>query len=486
MKLPPYRNGLIYYPYGTQKSSAVVFNNDLVLTTGLTLLQVPNNEANLGSLPQNELICVENRPEFQKPSFKLILENGKDKLTEQGVQIAFVLRSSNVESFVKQNFSGLKFLVDGDYRLISEYSQHYATFLFLKPSYRNLKLPDVKESFQSIVNNTINQITTLDEIVCISAPFGSENFINSVSYGHVANTFGTDNCLMLLNLVTTFGCDGAGVYDQGLNLRGLLLGSTFAHQNDNVSFSLAINVNEILKVLFTDHCLKSLPKRIQTDVAKSVCMIDSMGCWGTGCLFQMKNRQFVLTCSHVLSSNNIVCHVKDEELELKLLYKNPIFDSAYDLALLEVSNKSKPNKANFCQLANYQPKIGQPVYSVGFPLFKSFGWSDNFRPTIYRGRVTKHSVGILFTDCPVQAGQSGGPLFDDRGDLLAVMVSNFKSALDDRIYPWHNMCVPVWDLHRVLEEYCETNDLKRLTKLQASNEIVNKWKIRRPKITSRL
>lgn len=86
------------------------------------------------------------------------------------------------------------------------------------------------------------------------------------------------------------------------NLRGLLLGSTFAHQNDNVSFSLAINVNEILKVLFKDHYLKGSPESIQTDVTKSVCMIDSMGCWGTGCLFQMKNRQFVLTCSHVLSS----------------------------------------------------------------------------------------------------------------------------------------------------------------------------------------
>lgn len=161
--------------------------------------------------------------------------------------------------------------------------------------------------------------------------------------------------------------------------------------------------------------------------------------------------------------------MEDEVLELKLLYKNPIFDSAYDLALLEVSNKSKANKAIFSQLANYQPKIGQPVYSVGFPLFKSFGWSDNFKPTIYRGRVTKHSEGILFTDCPVQAGQSGGPLFDDRGDLLAVMVSNFKSALDDRIYPSHNMCVPVWDLHRVLEEYCETDGALSENKLKISN-----------------
>lgn len=194
----------------------MVFSNDLVLTTGLTLLQVPNNQADLGSLPQNQLICVGNRPEFKKPTFKLILEKGKDKLTEQEVQIAFVLKSSNVESFVKQNFSGLKFLVDGEYRLISEYSQHFSSFLILKPTDRKLQLQDIKESFQSIVNTTINQITTLDEIVCVSAPFGSENFINSVSYGHVANTFGTDNCLMLLNLVSTFGCDGAGVYDQRL------------------------------------------------------------------------------------------------------------------------------------------------------------------------------------------------------------------------------------------------------------------------------
>lgn len=136
-----------------------------------------------------------------------------------------------------------------------------------------------------------------------------------------------------------------------------------------------------------------------------------------------------------------------------MIYKNPIFDYAYDIALLEGTKSSH----NLAKLANYTPKVGQTVYSVGFPIFKEFGLNGKFVPSIYKGRVTKYSKGILNTDCPVQAGQSGGPIFDGDGSLLAVMVSNFKNDMDGIIYPNHNMCIPICDIYDILLRYSETN-----------------------------
>lgn len=111
----------------------------------------------------------------------------------------------------------------------------------------------------------------------------------------------------------------------------------------------------------------------------------------------------------------------------------------------------------FCKLTNYIPQPGQIVFSVGFPLFKQFACDEKYSPTVYRGRVTKYSEGLLTTDCPVQAGQSGGPVFDTNGDLVALMVSNFKTQIDDRIYPYQNMCIPICDIYDIIEKYTRTN-----------------------------
>ena len=89
----------------------------------------------------------------------------------------------------------------------------------------------------------------------------------------------------------------------------------------------------------------------------------------------------------------------------KLIYKNPIFDSAYDIALMEATFEEAHSSNWFCQLANYIPRIGQRLYAVGFPVLKSLARGINFKPSIIPGRVTKYSEGLLFTDCSIQCGK---------------------------------------------------------------------------------
>ena len=65
----------------------------------------------------------------------------------------------------------------------------------------------------------------------------------------------------------------------------------------------------------------------------------------------------------------------------------------------------------------------------------------------------------------ILTGQSGGPIFDENGLLVAIAVSNFKSSVDNLIYNCHNMCVPVKDIYNTLERYSITR----------GREIVNKY-----------
>ncbi|XP_055627563.1 peroxisomal leader peptide-processing protease [Toxorhynchites rutilus septentrionalis] len=470
-------NGIIYCPNGTHRNSAVILQNDLILTSGLILLQVPQYKIqDHESFKNYNFIDVREYDEFgsmHEIDFRVILKTNENTYVEKKAVIICLLYSKDIDDAISMHFKNLKFLVHEEYKHISEYSKYFSSFLLLQYRNSNLSTLEIESRFRIIARHAPNPLAPSEEIVCVSTPFGNELFLNSVSYGHVANLFGKDNCLGLLNISTAFGCEGGGIYDKDINLRSILLGSSFVSQNDNVCFPIAANISEITKML----CPEEITHwRMPTE--QCVCMIDSMNCWGTGCLFRMNDHNYVLTCAHVISSENIVCHVDGQNLQIKLLFKNPIFDSAYDIAFFEVSDKLSSQRSSFCQLAKYIPKIGQRVLSVGFPLFKGFGLKDNFAPSVYRGRIISYSEGVLITDCPVQAGQSGGPIFDTQGNLIAVMVSNFKSTLPERIYPYYNMCIPICDIYHILESYTKTNDLNILNSLKAKSHIVDKWKLR--------
>lgn len=476
------KNGVIYYYSGTHKTSAVLIGDTFILTSGLILLQAPFIERKFKNTSKQKIIHVDADHEFsflQNLDYRLMVQGENGQLLEIKAQIAYMIYSSDIESTIEQKFKNLSFSLDGEYKAVSEYSIYFSTFLILKFPKRKLSLDTITSA---LAKNSRN-LTVLEDIVSISTPFGNEHFINSVNFGHVANLIGKDDCLALLNISTAFGCEGGGIYDKNLNLRSILLSSCFHYLNDNVCLPLAANISEIMKILHDKPSMTLImPNEQRLFVFRSSCMIDSMGCWGTGCLFQLNGRNFVLTCAHVLRSNNITCYCNDYSFQPKVIYKNPIFDYAYDIALLEGTKSSH----NLAKLANYTPKVGQTVYSVGFPIFKEFGLNGKFVPSIYKGRVTKYSKGILNTDCPVQAGQSGGPIFDGDGSLLAVMVSNFKNDMDGIIYPNHNMCIPICDIYDILLRYSETNDHRVLTSLQAEKSIVDKWKLKALKVKCKL
>ncbi|XP_053688200.1 peroxisomal leader peptide-processing protease [Sabethes cyaneus] len=481
-------HGIIYCRTGFSKSSAIIFPNGLILTSGLVLLQATNSTDALCKIPDEALIQLEDHPELYQLrdlDFGVITENSKNELTEFKAQVAFIVYSKSIEATIR-NFSSLKFLVDGRYKNVAEYSKYFSTFLLLQKSGTKISAVQMKHSFWYLMNSTSCQLNLLEEITCITTPFGNEHFINTVSYGHVANIFGSNNCLALLNVQTAFGCEGGGVYDRKLNLRSILLGSCFNNQNDNVNFPLAANITEIFLALFNRNLQHNPEEYDAAKIIESVCMIDSVNCWGTGCIFRMENYPLVITCSHVVKSDNINCFVKGCELQLNLLYKNPVYDSAYDIAILSVADSSDLQKIQPCRLAKYLPKVGQKVYSVGFPLFKTVDSNERFKPSIFCGRITNYTKGVLITDCPVQAGQSGGPIYDTKGHLLAVMVSNFKSSIDNKVYPHHNMCVPICDIIPAIQKYVKTKDITALKGLEANRTIIDKWKLQNLKIRNKL
>ncbi|XP_049295761.1 uncharacterized protein LOC125770345 [Anopheles funestus] len=494
MKIPTIaKHGTIFCTSGTHKASAIFLDKELVITSGLILC---DNECCVEQLnnavkhsPVVEVDKCAELKDFAQLDFRVVCMH-ENVLREQPARAYQIVYSRRVKECLETMLEGLHVCINGDMKPIRSYATLFASIVILSTNLsKRIARDHIKALLERLQPSSSQGVQLLDKVVTVSTPFGDESFFNTLHVGHVSNIFGEQDCVLLLDTHLSSGCQGGAVYNCQMKMLGILIGATFMYRNENVSFPLAINMEEIGSIVLNRRNLcQSLSTALPAQAFRSVCMIDSQGCWGTGCAFELNGKQYIISCSHVLATDNITCVFNDRTIiHPKLVYKNPIFDSAYDIALMEATFEAEAQSSNwYCQLANYIPRIGQRLYAVGFPVFKSLANGSIFKPSIIPGRATKYSEGILFTDCSIQCGQSGGPIFDENGLLVAIAVSNFKSSLDNLIYNCHNMCVPVKDIYSILENYSKTRDKASLAGLQADWNVRSKWKLKPPVILNKL
>lgn len=336
-------------------------------------------------------------------------------------------------------------------------------------------------------NIRMHNVRKMEYIEAISTPFGNECFLNTINVGRIANIFGNNKCLMVASMPLVNGCEGGAVYNRSQDLIGIVISTTFAWNNENATLTLVARFSEIIAD-FVEQCqlttirIDDVQRNCeatacaQTSSARNACsavncprdankfedfivLIQGTNAWGSGCFVKINEFRMIITCAHVLEKHNgnVRCTWKLGTFNSEIIFKNPDYDVAYDIAILEAPS-SVPEQY-FTQCYTTQTKIGQPIYSSGFPHFTSLGKVREFFPSIFEGRVTKLSNGVIFTDASVQSGQSGGPMFSADGCLMGICVSNSKDDAFELIYPNINMSIPVYDILPVLQKYGRTKGM---------------------------
>lgn len=128
----------------------------------------------------------------------------------------------------------------------------------------------------------------------------------------------------------------------------------------------------------------------------------------------------VLTNNHVLGDANqvTVVLVDGRELPASIVGRDP--DT--DLAVLKVSGSGFPH-VNFASAAN--PKVGEAVIAIGNP----FGLGTTATHGIisaYGRNIGSPYVDYVQLDAPINQGNSGGPTFNERGEVIGVNTAIFS------------------------------------------------------------
>lgn len=131
----------------------------------------------------------------------------------------------------------------------------------------------------------------------------------------------------------------------------------------------------------------------------------------------------ILTNQHVVRQCDAYEVIDDASRRLKAALQ--AVDTANDLALLTVREQF-PAAAMLRQDAS--PKLGESVTVVGYPLVAvlgthpSVGFGHVAATAGIRGKATQMQISV-----PIQRGHSGGPVFDQAGNVIGVVVAKLDA-----------------------------------------------------------
>lgn len=149
---------------------------------------------------------------------------------------------------------------------------------------------------------------------------------------------------------------------------------------------------------------------------------------GTG--FALKER-YVVTNYHVIENARKI-GVKGIQGDFNTSYNASIVgtDKINDLALLKISDTSFKGFGIIpYAVSSSISEVGEEVYVLGYPLTSTMGDEIKLTTGIISSRTGfQGDVALYQISAPIQPGNSGGPLFDKKGNVIGIVSAKHSDA----------------------------------------------------------
>lgn len=199
-----------------------------------------------------------------------------------------------------------------------------------------------------------------------------------------------------------------------------------------VSESLFINFeNGFMKSTWTNGNGKRLYIKLFPTANDNISNSNSSSNVGSGTGFAISSNGIIVTNYHVIENAKTI-KVRGVNSDFNKTYKAKVLvsDKNNDLALIQIDDYGFTSLGTIpytlkTKLAN----VGESIFALGYPLRAAMG--DEIKltngiissKTGFQGDITSYQVSA-----PVQPGNSGGPLFDNNGNIIGIINAKLTIA----------------------------------------------------------
>lgn len=144
---------------------------------------------------------------------------------------------------------------------------------------------------------------------------------------------------------------------------------------------------------------------------------------GSGTGFFISSTGHVITNSHVVNQcDEMKVFFKDELHIAKVISENTI----YDLALLKI-DQTTPQYASF---SAKDGQLGEAILVFGYPFGKNLSSYIKVTGGIVSSLTgMNNDLSLLQIDAPIQPGNSGGPIYNFKGEVIGITVASIDKAV---------------------------------------------------------
>jgi S1-C subfamily serine protease len=216
--------------------------------------------------------------------------------------------------------------------------------------------------------------------------------------------------------------------------------------------------------------IKKSQSAIMADIAESKEKATPAPANYTGTGFLVSSNGYIATSYHVIKNADSIYieNKKFGSFKAAVLFSNP----ANDLSILKIeSDAFQPLTALPYVINNKEANLGEEVFTLGFPREDIvFGEGSISASTGYKQDTSAYQISV-----PVNPGNSGGPLFNAKGDVVGI-ISGLQTETSGTAFAT-KASVLLKTINEVPDSIStqmllpKQNTLKNLTKVQQ----LNKW-----------
>jgi S1-C subfamily serine protease len=204
------------------------------------------------------------------------------------------------------------------------------------------------------------------------------------------------------------------------------MANKFINQNAYVSFETGI-MNVLIEGKDKSVYIKLFPTSTSVGTGQNTKQSS-----GTG--FGISSNGLIVTNSHVINgANKIKVRGINGDFSASYLAKILLEDKNNDLAIIQVTDSSFKSLGIIpYTIATKSSDVGSSVFVLGYPLKALMGDEIKLTNGIissksgFQGDITSYQISV-----PLQPGNSGGPLFDNNGNLIGVV--NAKLTVGENV-----------------------------------------------------